>query len=215
MPAYNAAGTGIARPEAAAFQSFAPGLAGAGLNMIPQSQALAATLLGQIGIGGPGATVQSQLHDRYLQQMTDATRASYAARGMADTPYGAAGEAQAVGQFQQDWSDREFQRALQGIPAAFSIMQQGDQGAAAMMRDLQAGALGATATSQQDIGNWLSYAGAANAANATAVQNYAAQVQAALGMGQLAQSGSAQQGASLGGLGQGLGSIVGMGLGKG
>jgi hypothetical protein len=209
------AGGGIANPAADAFAQFAPYLASQGLNMGPQAEALGATILGQIGLGGPGSTVQSQLYNRLQQQVQDQTRASYAARGIVDTPMGAAGEAQAMSQFNQDWQNQLLQRTIQGATAAQNIDQQGLSTEADMMRQLQAGAMGATAPTQQVIGDYLAYAGAANAANATAIQGYNAQVQAALGMGNLAQQGSQQSAQQLGSLGSGLGSIVGMGLGKG
>ena len=209
------AGGGIANPAADAFAQFAPYLSSMGLNIGPQAEAMGATILGQIGLGGPGATVQSQLYNRTLQRVQDQQRAANEAAGLGTTPYGAGLEQQALNNFNIDWTNTQLGRTIQGMTAANAIDQSGLTAEQQAMNNLQGGAMGATAPTQQVIGDFLNYLSGATAQNNAAIAGYSAQANAALQNQQLMNQQSQANAGMLGQLGSGLGSIVGGGLGKG
>lgn len=58
---------------------------------------------------------QSQLYDRTAGQIQDQTRAAQSARGLAMSPYGAAGEADTLKNFNIDWQNNLLNRQLAGL----------------------------------------------------------------------------------------------------
>jgi hypothetical protein len=61
---------------------------------------------------------QQALYDRTLQQTTDQTRSGEAARGVANTPYGAAAEGNTLSNFNIDWQNQQLQRQQSGLASA-------------------------------------------------------------------------------------------------
>jgi hypothetical protein len=61
---------------------------------------------------------QQALYNRTLQQVTDQTRAGEATRGVADTPFGAAAEGNALSNFNIDWQNQQLQRQESGLGSA-------------------------------------------------------------------------------------------------
>lgn len=61
---------------------------------------------------------QKELYGRTLQQVTDQTRSGEAARGVANTPYGAAAEGNALSNFNIDWQNNSLQREMAGLQSA-------------------------------------------------------------------------------------------------
>jgi hypothetical protein len=61
---------------------------------------------------------QKELYGRTLQQVTDQTRSAEAARGVANTPYGAAAEGQTLGNFNIDWDNAQLARQQTGLASA-------------------------------------------------------------------------------------------------
>jgi hypothetical protein len=126
----------VNNPYAGGFQAGA-GTAGA----LGQAGALGAFGQGQnlYGLGGAVANTafdpQSALYNRTVQQLQDQTRAGEAARGIANTPYGAGLENQAMSNFNIDWQNNALNRQIQGAQAAGGLIGQG--------AGLQAGAPGA------------------------------------------------------------------------
>ncbi len=102
----------------------------AGQSLVPYAQQVAQT----------GFDPQNQLHDYLQQQNIDATRAAQAARGVATTPYGAAGEALANQQFNMNWENQQLARQAAGGQAATNMIQGGAGAANAGTGMTQAGA---------------------------------------------------------------------------
>jgi hypothetical protein len=67
---------------------------------------------------------QQALYGRTLQQVTDQTRSGEAARGVANTPYGAAAEGNALSNFNIDWQNQQLQREMAGLGSAGNTYQQ-------------------------------------------------------------------------------------------
>jgi hypothetical protein len=137
FPQYQGIGQGlVGDPNAQGFQQ------GAGTaSQLGQGAALGAYGAGGglMGLGGQIANTafdpQSALYNRTVQQLQDQTRAGESARGIANTPYGAGLENQALGNFNIDWQNQQLQRQIQGGQAAGGLVGQG--------AGLQAGAPGA------------------------------------------------------------------------
>lgn len=58
---------------------------------------------------------QNALYDRTLQRMQDQVRAGQSARGVAMSPYGAAGEGEASKNFNIDWANNQLSRQVAGL----------------------------------------------------------------------------------------------------
>ena len=67
---------------------------------------------------------QQALYNRTLQQVTDQTRSGEAARGVANTPYGAAAEGNALSNFNIDWQNQKLQREQSGLASAGNTFEQ-------------------------------------------------------------------------------------------
>lgn len=91
---------------------------------------------------------QGALHDRLQQQLTDQTRAGQAARGVATTPYGAAGESDTLRKFDIDWQNAQLGRQAQGAQAAGGLLTSGLQTSA-----------GGSALTDQGIGTYMNASG--------------------------------------------------------
>jgi hypothetical protein len=193
-----------------------PAAAGIGAGMINSPYAggfqAGAGQAGQMGMGaatnmfGAGGALyntafdpQQDLYNRTLAQITSGARAGSAARGLADTPWGAGVENQATRDFNIDWQNQQLQRQMQGGQAAANL-----QGAAAPMF-MQAAAYpwqtqqqiggqnlgtignlstlgtGAAAIPQQQIQQYLNYLQVTGqlqqAGNQQTLQNYLASLQ--------------------------------------
>lgn len=70
------------------------------------------------------------LYGRTLQQVTDQTRSGEASRGLANTPYGAAAEGNALSNFNIDWNNQQLQREQSGLASAGNTYGQLIQGGA-------------------------------------------------------------------------------------
>jgi len=81
---------------------------------------------------------QQALYDRTLQQTTDQTRSGEAARGVANTPYGAAAEGNALSNFNIDWQNQELQRQQSGLASAGNTYGQLIQGGATAAQPAEA-----------------------------------------------------------------------------
>ncbi len=68
---------------------------------------------------------QNALYARTQQQLVDQTRAGQAARGVATTPYGAAGESDALRKFDIDWQNAQLGRQIAGGEAAGNVLGAG------------------------------------------------------------------------------------------
>lgn len=68
---------------------------------------------------------QNALYARTQQQLTDQTRAGQAARGVATTPYGAAGESDTLRKFDIDWQNAQLGRQIAGGQGAANVLQSG------------------------------------------------------------------------------------------
>lgn len=126
-------------------QGVSLGAIGAGQNF---SQAGQSTIPYASSILNTAFDPQSALYQRTQQQLVDQTRAGQAARGVATTPYGAAGESDALRKFDIDWQNAQLGRQATGLGAATSGLQSGLQTAA-----------GGSALSDTGANNYLSYSG--------------------------------------------------------
>ena len=151
---------------------------------------------------------QNALYDRSAQRMQEQVRAGQTARGVAMTPYGANGEAEAMGNFNIDWQNNMLQRLLQGASGAGNVMQ----GAAGLVNQGQALAQSAPnsqvdwftkyaaaspaaySQQQQQIADYLSYLSIGTDKAGTATKNFTAQNDA--------------NSSFLGGIGKGIGTIA-------
>lgn len=88
---------------------------GAGMSSIPYAQQIAQTAFDP----------QNALYAKTQQDLVDQTRAGQAARGVATTPYGAAGESDALRKFNIDWQNQQLGRQVAGGQAASGIVNQG------------------------------------------------------------------------------------------
>lgn len=68
---------------------------------------------------------QNALYARTQQQLVDQTRAGQAARGVATTPYGAAGESDTLRKFDIDWQNNQLGRQIAGGQGATGVLQGG------------------------------------------------------------------------------------------
>lgn len=66
---------------------------------------------------------QQALYNQTLQSVTDQTRSGEAARGVANTPYGAQAEGDALSKFNIDWQNQQLQRQQSGIDTATGAYQ--------------------------------------------------------------------------------------------
>jgi hypothetical protein len=89
----------------------------AGTSLLPYAQ----------GIEQTAFDPQNALYQRTQQQLVDQTRAGQAARGVATTPYGAAGESDALRKFDIDWQNNQLGRQVLGGQAATNLIGQGLQ----------------------------------------------------------------------------------------
>jgi hypothetical protein len=129
---------------------------------------------------------QQALYNRTLQQVTDQTRSGEVARGVGDTPYGAAVEGNALSNFNIDWQNNELSRMESGLGSAANTYGQIIQG-------------GATAAQPAEAA-LQAYTGAYNTSSqAQTAQNAQQQQAQQFGMSQLS------------GLGGSLGSMMGKG----
>lgn len=87
----------------------------AGLSAIPYASSIAQTAFDP----------QNALYARTQQQLIDQTRAGQAARGVATTPYGAAGESDTLRKFDIDWQNNQLGRQIAGGQGASSVLQSG------------------------------------------------------------------------------------------
>lgn len=91
---------------------------------------------------------QQSAYKQQFADLTDASRAGQAARGISMSPYGAGVEANAQGRFANDWRDRQIGRESQGAQTATGLQgqwQSGQHEAAGMYAQ-------AAGISQADIG---------------------------------------------------------------
>jgi len=88
---------------------------GAGMSTIPYASAIANTAFDP----------QNALYQKTQQDLVDQTRAAQAARGVATTPYGAAGESDALRKFNIDWQNQQLGRQIAGGQGAAGILQSG------------------------------------------------------------------------------------------
>lgn len=84
-----------------------------GLGMVPWASAAM----------NAGMDPQSALYSRTAQQLQEQVRAGQSARGIAMSPYGAAGEADAMNNFNIDWQNQQLSRMLQGLSGAGGALQ--------------------------------------------------------------------------------------------
>lgn len=118
------------------FANQAPWAANAGMGQSAGLQALAGTLNGAFAGNLPYASQaltnafdpQQALYKQNLADLTDATRAGEAVRGISMSPYGAGVEANAIGRFQNDWQDRQVQRQMTGAQTATALQGQYQSG---------------------------------------------------------------------------------------
>lgn len=129
---------------------------------------------------------QQALYNRTLQQVTDQTRSGEAARGVANTPYGAAAEGNALSNFNIDWQNQQLGRETQGLGSAANTYGQLIQG-------------GATAAQPAEAA-LQAYANAYNTSS-----------QAQTAQNQMQQQASQFGASQLGSLGGSLGSMMGKG----
>ncbi len=112
--------TGLAQAGAEAGQQYSgmSNLAGQYGNLM-QGQAGQAFSAGQ-DLYNLGRDPQGALRERTQQRIVDANRAGQSARGIAMSPYGAAGENEAVRNFNIDWENQQLGRSVQGLQALLS-----------------------------------------------------------------------------------------------
>lgn len=156
--------------------------------------------MNQFGAGGQILNTafdpQQDLYNRTLAQTTDAARAGLAARGMADTPWGAGVENQAVRDFNMNWQNQQLARQIAGgqagaglqagaaplfmQSAAYPWQTQQQIGGANLgtIGNLSTLGQGAAAVPQQQIQNYLNYLQTTGQlqgqGNAQQLQNYLA-----------------------------------------
>ncbi len=70
---------------------------------------------------------QNVLYAKTQHDLIDQTRAAQAARGVATTPYGAAGESDTLRKFDIDWQNAQLQRQIAGGQGAAGVLQSGGQ----------------------------------------------------------------------------------------
>jgi hypothetical protein len=185
-----------------AFNSFAPGLQGAGAASGWDPAATVAAGNAQSGVGNQlnsygfqilnnGFDPQQELYSRTQQQLQDQVRAGQAARGISMTPYGAGLENQANSNFNLDWQDRALGRQATAAGAAAPLFQQGNtnvingqqlgmsvpQLQSQLLQSLQTGALGNTTAQQQVIQDYLNYLSGGAQGDANAVARYKAEIE--------------------------------------
>ncbi len=89
----------------------------AGLSAIPYASSIAQTAFDP----------QNALYAKTQHDLIDQTRAAQAARGVATTPYGAAGESDTLRKFDIDWQNAQLGRQIAGGQGATSVLQGGGQ----------------------------------------------------------------------------------------
>ena len=105
-------------PQSAALSNLGSGLATAFQGNLPYAnQALSNAF-------DPNQSIYNQNR----ADLTDATRAGEAARGIAMSPYGASVEGNVLGRFQNDWMDRSVSRQNMGANTAATLQGQYTQG---------------------------------------------------------------------------------------
>jgi hypothetical protein len=186
------------------------GLAGAGMGGLPYAN----MALNQ------AFDPQSQVYNQLFQQQTDQTRAAEAARGIANTPYGAGVEAQSDINFNTAWQQNLLNRMQTGAQTYGGLMGAAGQGmqtglgqataapgtffgggampynVAQNIGQNQFGAIGGYQNIQQaPIQDYMSYLQGGTAAQGQQVGLYSAQAQAAANQAKMMQQ-----------YGQGLGS---------
>lgn len=114
---------------------------------------------------------QNALYAKTQQDLTDQTRAGQAARGVATTPYGAAGESDTLRKFDVDWQNAQLGRQATGAQAAGGLLTSG-LGTSA----------GGSQLSSQGVGTYLNSSGIPYSTFNT------------IGQGQLGALGTGQQG---------------------
>lgn len=100
-------------------QNAAMGAIGAGQNYLQAGQAQVPYAQ---SIMNTAFDPQNALYQRTQQQLIDQTRAGQAARGVATTPYGAAGESDALRKFDIDWQNAQLGRQAAGAQAAGGLL---------------------------------------------------------------------------------------------
>jgi len=125
-------GQGVSMGAIGAGQNFSQ----AGQSQIPYAQSIMNTAFDP----------QNALYQRTQQQLVDQTRAGQAARGVATTPYGAAGESDALRKFDIDWQNNQLGRQALGGQAASGLLTSGLQTTA-----------GGSALSDTGANNYLNY----------------------------------------------------------
>jgi hypothetical protein len=200
-------GLNFSYPGAAAFLGLGPQIAASAMDVPPILQGAGGALL------NTGFDPQGALYARTQNQNAQQAAANMGAAGLGNTPYGTSVENLNNENFNIDWQNAQLARqsqALQGAGSAFQTAQGLQQSG---LTGLQAGALGATAQSQQAIQDYLQYAGAATAQNQLPIQLYQAMANAAnqaqSNKQQASQAGTNTGLGLLGSLGSGLGSIAG------
>lgn len=168
-----------------------------------------------------GFNDNNQVYGRAAHDLTEQIRSGQTARGIASSPYGADLEAEAFGDFNLDWQDRQLGRKTQAMGAALPGFQQ----AGAQMgfgQDVAQGAgryqagladtlsmMGGRAYEQpRSVANsWLAYTDRGNAADSVEAQNYSSQVRAW-------EAEQAQEAAMWAAVGELAGSAAGAAIGK-
>ncbi len=89
----------------------------AGMSAIPYASSIAQTAFDP----------QNALYAKTQHDLIDQTRAAQAARGVATTPYGAAGESDTLRKFDIDWQNAQLGRQIAGGQGASSVLQSGAQ----------------------------------------------------------------------------------------
>lgn len=127
-------GQGVSMGAIGAGQNFSQ----AGQSQIPYAQSIMNTAFDP----------QNALYQKTQHDLVDQTRAGQAARGVATTPYGAAGESDALRKFDIDWQNNQLGRQALGGQAASGLLTSGLQTSA-----------GGSALSDTGANNYLNYSG--------------------------------------------------------
>lgn len=137
-----------------------------------------------------GFDPQNSLYGRTAHNLEQQTRRALEARGVNDTPYGAAVEGQNMANFNLDWNDRALGRQAQGAQTAMGIYGQGAQQIgqgqqmaqgvpswqAQMLNTLQGAGVNNTQIPQQAIQQYLAYMQAGMGGDQNALNRYQGQL---------------------------------------
>ena len=201
---------------------------GAGMGMVPAG--MSALPYANMALQA-GFDPQNQVYNQLFQQQTDQTRAAEAARGIANTPYGAGVEAQSDINFNTAWQQNLMNRMGAGSQAASNILGAGTGAAATGLNTMAAapgtffgggsmpyntaqtigqnqyGAItGFQGIQQQPLTDWMQYLGGGTQAQGQQVQLYGAEAQAAANQAKMIQSYGQGLGSGLQGLSKAWGS---------